>query len=89
MRVGRSVKSWFEAVGSLAGFFAGFAIILAGLASPSVQAGTTQTFTLAAANHPQSRERTYKVYLPTGLVAPAAHGHGASRLRADERRRAQ
>src|SRR3990170_2043088 len=48
-----------------------FFIIVAGLGSPGVEAGTTQSFTLPAGNYAGSRERRYKVYVPTALAAPA------------------
>ena len=44
---------------------------LAALVSPPASAGTAESFTLAAGNYAGSRERRYKVYVPSGLAAPA------------------
>jgi poly(hydroxyalkanoate) depolymerase family esterase len=41
------------------------------LAPSGAEAGTTQSFTLSAGTYAGSRERKYKVYVPTGLTSPA------------------
>jgi poly(3-hydroxybutyrate) depolymerase len=48
-------------------------LLFIGLAAapPGAEAGTTQSFTLPAGSYTGSRERKYKVYIPTVLAAPA------------------